>query len=133
MSVRRLSLSELALACLAGTVAVTVCGCSMCCGPFDYHYPAFPGIVERADPVYGRVGSIFSDPYKAGTGPSADSNLRPVERTTPPTLDDLDSIPEALPESNLETPPAAPQEPMKIDRETRNPIRSRPVTSEQWR
>lgn len=50
-------------------------GCSMCCGPYDFHYPSMGGVVERSDPEYGRVGSILSDPWNAGAGPSADSNL----------------------------------------------------------
>lgn len=128
-AIRRLPTS-IALTCLAGVAALGASGCSMCCGPYDYHYPAFPGIVERADPVYGRVGSIFSDPYKAGSGPSADSNLKPTVRKPAPDIEDLDTIPEALPEPDLNTPPGKPQEPMKIDRETRNPIRSAPTTTQ---
>ena len=67
--------------CVAAMVAPAViglglAGCSMCCGPYDYHYPTFGGKHERTDPVYGRVGSIFSDPNVA-LGPSADSNLVP--------------------------------------------------------
>jgi hypothetical protein len=55
--------------------ASALSGCAMCCGPFDYHYPTYGGRVQRADPEYGRVGSIFSDAYTAGSGPSADSNV----------------------------------------------------------
>lgn len=55
-------------------------GCAMCCGPYDDHYPVFGGRIQRADPVHGRVGSVFSDPNLAGAGPLADSNLDVVER-----------------------------------------------------
>lgn len=123
----------IALTCLVGVASVGLSGCSMCCGPYDYDYPAFPGLVQRADPVYGRVGSIFSDPYKAGAGPTADSNLKPTVRKEKPESDDLDAIPEALPEPDLETPPAAPKEPMKIDRETRAFIDNRSQPTTQWR
>ncbi len=52
-------------------------GCAMCCGPYDFHYTGVGGALERSDPEYGRVGSILSDPWMAGHGPSADSNLKP--------------------------------------------------------
>lgn len=52
-------------------------GCSMCCGPDDFNYPTYGGIHQRADPAWGRVGSIFSDPYASASGLSADSNLEP--------------------------------------------------------
>ncbi len=51
----------------------------MCCGPFDYDYPTFGGKHPRADRRYGRVGSPLSDPAGTFPGPSADSNLTPVE------------------------------------------------------
>jgi hypothetical protein len=63
---------------VAAPVLLTSLGCAMCCGPYDYHYPTFGGRIQRADPVYGRVGSIFSDPNMAGAGPLADSNLEAV-------------------------------------------------------
>lgn len=52
-------------------------GCSMCCGPNDFDYPTYGGIHQRADPAWGRVGSIFSDPFAQVAGLSADSNLEP--------------------------------------------------------
>ena len=48
----------------------------MCCGPYDFDYPTYGGIHQRANPSQGRVGSIFSDPLYVSTGPSADSNLK---------------------------------------------------------
>ena len=60
----------------------------MCCGTFDYHYPTFGGRLQRANPEYGRVGSVFSDPYAAAIGPSADSNLQPVEFVESTSIDD---------------------------------------------
>lgn len=76
--------------CLLASVAVaaiTFSGCAMCCGPYDYHYPTFGGIVQRADPVWGRVGSLYSDPGPFG-GPSADYNLAEKEFT--PAATDYD-------------------------------------------
>ena len=61
---------------LFGLVALFFGGCAMCCGPYDYHYPNFGGIVERSDPVWGRIGSVYSDPGPYG-GPSSDYNLKP--------------------------------------------------------
>ena len=58
-------------------------GCAICCGPYLDHYPTFGGKVQRTDPTWGRVGSIYSDPYTAGTGPMADSNLTPFVRQPP--------------------------------------------------
>lgn len=56
--------------------------------------------MPRANPEWGRVGSILSDPNAGFMGPSADSNLVPPEFDTPtdidepfdddPTLDDMD-------------------------------------------
>ena len=79
-----LSTAMLALA----AVCFSVTGCSMCCGTYDYHYPTFGGRLPRANPEYGRVGSVFSDPYAAAIGPSADSNLQPVEFIEPTSIDD---------------------------------------------
>ena len=63
-------------------------GCSMCCGPYDYDYPNFGGKHPRADRKFGRVGSVFSDPNANFYGPSADSNIMPVEAEGPKTDDD---------------------------------------------
>ncbi|MEM9412567.1 MAG: hypothetical protein AAGA30_15750 [Planctomycetota bacterium] len=57
------------------SVALMMSGCAMCCGPYDYHYPTIGGSVQRSNPTWGRVGSLFSDPGPFG-GPSADSNLQ---------------------------------------------------------
>ena len=85
----------------SGTIAFAgVAGCSMCCGPYDYHYPTFGGRVQRADPEYGRVGSIFSDPYTAGTGLNADSNVKKLD---PPKSNNREDSTE--PAINRETSP----------------------------
>lgn len=109
-------------------------GCSMCCGPFDYHYPAFPGIVHRSDPIYGRVGSILSDPYTAGSGPSADSNLKRGEREDT----NREQPPEILPSPQPDV--DSPQAPKgdgttNVDRETENQWYHRDRTRQrgQWR
>jgi len=65
--------------CLIGAACIVTTGCSMCCGPFDYDYPTFGGNRPRVDRSHGRVGSPFSDPAGNIAGPSADSNLTPVE------------------------------------------------------
>ncbi len=56
------------LSCLSSLGSITISliaisGCAMCCGPHDYDYPNYGGRHERHDPIYGRVGSVFSDPY----------------------------------------------------------------------
>lgn len=65
------------------TATVGGAGCSMCCGPYDYDYVDFGGKYQRADPQYGRLGSIFSDPNVFGNGPSADSNLAMPDEPEP--------------------------------------------------
>ena len=57
--------------------SISLVGCSMCCGTDDLNYPTYGGVHQRADPAYGRVGSVFSDPFAHVGGPSADSNLEP--------------------------------------------------------
>ena len=64
-------------------------GCSMCCGPYDFDYPTYGGIHQRANPSQGRVGSIFSDPLYVASGPSADSNLKDYAEPRKP-LDESD-------------------------------------------
>ncbi len=73
---------------IAAPALATSLGCAMCCGPYDYHYPTFGGRIQRADPEYGRVGSIFSDPNMAGAGPLADSNLEVITPQAPVTTDE---------------------------------------------
>lgn len=94
---------------IVATLPVWAMGCSMCCGPFDYDYPAYGGLVTRNDPVNGRVGSILSDPMASFGGAGADSNLTP-----PPELQsssgsggvddgsdiDIDDIPDATEPGN---------------------------------
>ncbi len=102
------------------TAMTTFAGCSMCCGTHDNDYPVMGGLMQRADPQRGRVGSVFSDPYAGFYGPSADSNLQPIEPQTPT---DLDS--DELSKKNLELEPQ-PDEDM-MDRLNTNP---RPDTDE---
>jgi len=73
---------------------ISFIGCSMCCGPYDFDYPTYGGIHHRSNPSYGRVGSPFSDPNWAGSGPSADSNLDP--HPEPQVEQDLDTDDEPL-------------------------------------
>lgn len=44
-------------------------GCSMCCQPYIDDYAAYGSRTPRADRVYGRVGSPFSDPAYAINSP----------------------------------------------------------------
>ncbi len=135
-----------------GTLALFFGGCAMCCGPYDYHYPNFGGSVQRSDPVWGRVGSLYSDPGPFFGGPSADSNLKPHEgdpasseslediNGNSPKLDPPDkrrkfdemSDPEnsdILPPPNLERP--GPDEDTRSLRRLRN--QSRNQGRQQWR
>lgn len=51
-------------------------GCSMCCQPYTDDYAAYGSRTPRADRVYGRVGSPFSDPAYAT---NAYSSVQDVE------------------------------------------------------
>ncbi len=83
-------MNRLAQLILGATLLASFTGCAICCGPYLDHYPTFGGKVQRTDPAWGRVGSIYSDPYTAGTGPLADSNLKTYERQ-PPKRDKIDA------------------------------------------
>ncbi len=48
------------LVCLS--LAASFTGCTLCYTPYDDHYNAFGGVVERHDRQHGRVGSVLSDP-----------------------------------------------------------------------
>lgn len=51
---------------MLATVCLSVLsGCSMCCQPYLDDYAAYGSRTPRADRVYGRVGSPFSDPVYA--------------------------------------------------------------------
>jgi len=74
--------------------SISLFGCSMCCGPYDYDYPTFGGKHQRVNSNWGRVGSIFSDPLASSSGPSADSNLEaaPELRVNNTTSDEDDEL-----------------------------------------
>ena len=94
----------LTIACVAVIVCCGLTGCSSCCGPYDYHYPAFGGKHQRVDPTHGRLGSVFSDP-NATFGPSADSNLEPhpeIEAPTVPEDDDIEDEDDDLEDLDLD-------------------------------
>ena len=81
------------LICMIAVVLAFTAGCSMCCGPFDYDYPAFGGKHTRANRAYGRVGSVLSDPTGAALfGGSADSNLTPQPEPISSDDDDDDDL-----------------------------------------
>ncbi len=103
--------------------ALISAGCAMCCGPSDYDYPAFGGKIQRADPVYGRVGSVFSDPNMAGMGPLADSNIvePPKEKIPGRGNASPDLLPGELP---VPKQPLIPSE--NVDRATMNQWRQSP-------
>ena len=50
---------------LAAFCLSVLSGCSMCCQPYIDDYAAYGSRTPRADRVYGRVGSPFSDPAYA--------------------------------------------------------------------
>ena len=83
---------------IAGSLALLYTGCSMCAGPFDYDYPSFGGAVQRSNPTWGRVGSVYSDPGPFG-GPSSDSNLRPHETGSGLPSDTFEAVPEPEPQA----------------------------------
>lgn len=94
----------------------------MCCGPYDYHYPGFGGRIQRADPEYGRVGSVFSDPHMAGMGPLADSNIVEPE---PYKLPDRERSTGDLPPPS-DQPPSTPD---GSERQTQNEWKPSPTGS----
>lgn len=53
------------VAMLATFCLSVLSGCSMCCQPYLDDYAAYGSRTPRADRVYGRVGSPFSDPAYA--------------------------------------------------------------------
>ena len=85
-------------------LAMFYTGCAMCCGPYDYHYPNHGGSVQRADPTWGRVGSVFSDPGPFG-GPNADYNLAPHGQNEPYNDDEIDSFEPISDDNNGFDPP----------------------------
>ena len=87
----------LTIACLAVIVCCGLTGCSMCGGPYDYHYPTFGGKHQRTNPTHGRLGSLFSDP-NATLGPSSDSNLVPHPAVEAPRVPEDDDIEDDLDE-----------------------------------
>ena len=49
------------LSLIACTLLCMTAGCTTCCTPYDYDYPAYGGRWQRNDPTSGRVGSVFSN------------------------------------------------------------------------
>ena len=80
------------IALIAIAFVLTLTGCSMCCGPFDYDYPTFGGKHLRGNRSHGRVGSILSDPLTTLSGPTADSNLTPPPEPVETSSDDDDDL-----------------------------------------
>lgn len=54
----RAILTIASLLALCGTT-----GCSICQGPFDQHYGAYGGSLERTNPTEGRVNSAFESAH----------------------------------------------------------------------
>lgn len=79
----------------------------MCSTPYDDHYNAFGGLVERQDRVGGRVGSILSDPalqYPDSEGVldgATEQDLYPMEMEQPQTESADPALPP--PETEAET------------------------------
>ncbi len=86
-------------------------GCALCCSPYFDDYPNFGGRIQRSNAEWGRVGSVFSDPYMAGNSLSADSNLEQYELDPPRRNSDTQ---EPSSDSNDFTDPAADELPKPI-------------------
>lgn len=63
-------------------LVVASSGCSICCTPFDYAYPAYGGKWERTDRFHGRVGSAF-DPAGSVTTTVDGEPVETLHRPTP--------------------------------------------------
>lgn len=103
---------------IAGSL-IAISGCAMCCGPHDYDYPNYGGKHERYDATYGRVGSVFSDPY-ANHGdaspdlyPAASTDNRggasSVRQPLPEPADDPDELRQRLQRDLEDRRPTRPQ------------------------
>jgi hypothetical protein len=57
-------------------------GCSVCCTPYDYAYPAYGGKWERTDRFHGRVGSAF-DPAGSMTTTTDGEPIETLHQPTP--------------------------------------------------
>ncbi len=78
------------LICLLATCSI-LSGCSMCCGIYDFDYPMFDTHYARTDPVYGRVGSIFSDP-NVGPGSPAPTNTQAPDESADDASQESESL-----------------------------------------
>jgi hypothetical protein len=65
-------------------IVLSLSGCTICQSPFDDHYAAYGGVVERTDRAQGRVNSAFS-----GT------------QDPPPTVEEVEQAPEPAPAAAL--------------------------------
>ena len=103
------------LSCLLVMVIAASSGCSICCTPWDYAYPAYGGKWERTDRFHGRVGSAFEP---AGPFPpdQDDAMKEPTSSALPPIPTEMKSKmpdedlppPEMMPETEMpETEPGA--------------------------
>ena len=86
---------------LLSIVSVCGLGCAMCCGPDMYTYPTYGGRVQRSDPEYGRVGSIYSDHTPIGLASSSNqipSIVAPSTKTLEPEPSEELEKPEPKPQ-----------------------------------
>ncbi|MFW6169125.1 MAG: hypothetical protein ACODAD_01460 [Planctomycetota bacterium] len=94
---------------------IALTGCTMCFTPYDDHYNAYGGVVERQDRVRGRVGSILSDPslqYTEGTGmvdEGTQEDLYPMETEQPSIEPPSGEPPSGEPPSAEPLPPPRPE------------------------
>lgn len=67
-------------------------GCSMCCAPYDDEYPMLQSErYPRLNPLFGRVGSPYSDPnLKTGDKPRTNADLPADENVREPLDQDLE-------------------------------------------
>ena len=99
-------------------VICTLTGCTLCFTPYDDHYNAFGGLVERQDRVHGRVGSILSDPALQYTDTASISDeatqedLYPPDMPSPqPEMPSAEPLPPPKPEPKEQTKDAAKPKP----------------------
>jgi hypothetical protein len=100
------------LVCVA-LIALTT-GCAMCANCDDETYPADGGRWQRVDPVYGRVGSIFTpevwstvDGYYTESSPEsiAPGEPKPADDSAPQMPGELPPEEPLQPEASIYQPP----------------------------
>lgn len=77
---------RIARALLPAIAALLCTGCTLCQNPDDATYAYFGGLIPRANPTCGRVGSAFDDASGGISGAVVSEEV--VEEQYAPELDD---------------------------------------------